>query len=362
MELQPATVLHGLGQLPRIERVAISPTGPGEILVRIMASGVCHTDLGYVQYARATPVVLGHEGAGIVEAVGEGVDKPQVGDHVVINWQPKCGTCRHCVAGRRQFCENIQGTAAARVHLDGRPLAVMLNAGTFCPYVVVPAQGAVPIRRDMPFEKAALLGCAVATGLGAALHSAKVAVGDDVVVIGCGGVGLNTVQGARLANAGRIVAVDRDPEKLALAQSVGATHTIDSSKSQMQDEVAKLTGGRGADHVFELVGRPELMAEGLDLLARGGRLTLVGAAGREDEFTFRPRGFMSKQQSICGCIYGDIMPERDLPLFAEWYHDGRLELDALHTQTIALADVPALFEPGYRTRGIRTVVSLADLS
>jgi len=361
MELQPAIVLHGLGQLPRIERVTVGLPGPGEVRVRIMASGVCHTDLGYVQYARSTPVVLGHEGAGLVEAVGEGVDRLQVGDHVVINWQAKCGTCRHCVAGRRQFCENIQGTAAARVHLDGRPLAVMLNAGTFCPYVVVPAQGAVPIRRDMPFEKAALLGCAVATGLGAALHSAKVQGSDDVVVIGCGGVGLNTVQGARLANARRIIAVDRDPEKLELAQKLGATHAIDSSRSRMQAEVAKLTGGRGADHVFELVGRPELMAEGLGMLARGGRLTLVGAAGREDEFTFRPRSFMSRQQTVCGCIYGDIMPERDLPLFAEWYHDGRLELDALHSETIGLSDVPALFDPAHRPKGIRTVVSLADL-
>jgi len=359
---QPALVLSALGQMPRIERVTISPPGRGEVLVRILASGVCHTDLGYVQYARTTPVVLGHEGAGVVAAIGEGVANLAIGDPVAINWQAKCGTCRNCVSGRRQFCEGVLGTSEPRVHLDGKPLAVMLNAGTFCPYAVVPASGAVRIRNDMPFAVAALLGCAVATGVGAALFSAKVQPGDDVVVLGCGGVGLNTLQGARLANARTIVAVDRDADKLALAGRLGATHLVDSSKQAVLDTVMEATAGRGADHVFELVGRPDLMVEGLGLLARGGRLTLVGAAGREDEMAFKPRGFMSRQQTICGCIYGDVMPERDLPLLADWYKDGRLELDALHTDTIGLADLPALFEPGYRQKGIRTVVSLEEFA
>ncbi|MBB3929819.1 S-(hydroxymethyl)glutathione dehydrogenase/alcohol dehydrogenase [Kaistia hirudinis] len=361
-EDQPALVLHALGETPRIERVSISPPGRGEVLVRIMASGVCHTDIGYVQYARTTPVVLGHEGAGVVAALGEGVSHVAIGDHVAINWQAKCGVCRNCVSGRRQFCEGVLGTSEPRVHLDGKPLAVMLNAGTFCPYAVVPASGAVPIRKDMPFAVAALLGCAVATGVGAAMFSAKVQAGDDVVIIGCGGVGLNTLQGARLANARVIVAVDRDPEKLALAARLGATHVVDSAKEPVFDAVMQATDGRGADHVFELVGRTDLMVEGLGLLARGGRLTLVGAAGRQDEMTFKPRGFMSKQQTICGCIYGDVQPERDLPLLADWYADGRLELDALHTDTIELKDLPAMFEPGYRPHGIRTVVSLEGLA
>lgn len=362
IEDQPALVLRALGAMPRIERVTISPPGRGEVLVRIKASGLCHTDLGYVHYARTTPVVLGHEGSGVVAALGDGVDHVAVGDPVAINWQAKCGTCRNCVSGRRQFCEGILGTSAPRIHSNGEPLAVMLNAGTFCPYVVVPASGAVPIRRGIPFEIAALLGCGVATGVGAALFSAKVQPGDDVVVIGCGGVGLNTVQGARLANARTIIAVDRDAEKLALAGRLGARVLVDSSSQSVHDAVTKATGGRGADHVFELVGRTDLMVEGLGLLARGGRLTLVGAAGREDEMTFKPRGFMSKQQTICGCIYGDVQPERDLPLLADWYADGRLELDALHTATIGLEELPALFEPGYRQTGIRTVVSLEGLA
>ncbi|MCX5515414.1 alcohol dehydrogenase [Kaistia algarum] len=362
LEDQPALVLHALGQTPRIERVTISPPGPGEVLVRILASGVCHTDIGSVQYARTTPVILGHEGAGIVAALGEGVAHLAIGDHVAINWQAKCGTCRNCVSGRRQFCEGILGTSEPRVHLEGKPLAVLLNAGTFCPYVVVPASGAVPIRNDMPFAVAALLGCAVATGVGAAMFSAKVQPGDDVVVIGCGGVGLNTVQGARLANARAIIAVDRDPEKLALARRLGATHAVDSTAETVLDAVMKVTSDRGVDHAFELVGRTDLMVEALGLLARGGRLTLVGAAGREDEMAFKPRGFMSKQQTICGCIYGDVQPERDLPMLADWYADGRLELDALHTSTIGINDLPALFEPGYRQTGIRTVVSFEEFA
>lgn len=362
LEDQPALVLHALGQTPRIERVTISPPGRGEVLVRILASGVCHTDIGSVHYARTTPVVLGHEGAGIVAALGEGVAHLAIGDHVAINWQAKCGTCRNCVSGRRQFCEAILGTSEPRVHLNGEPLAVLLNAGTFCPYAVVPASGAVPIRRDMPFAVAALLGCAVATGVGAAMFSAKVQSGDDVVVIGCGGVGLNTVQGARLANARRIIAVDRDPEKLALARQLGATHAVDSTTETVLDAVMKATSGRGVDHAFELVGRTDLMVEALGLLARGGRLTLVGAAGRQDEMIFKPRGFMSKQQTICGCIYGDVQPERDLPMLADWYADGRLELGALHTNTIGLNDLPALFEPGYRQTGIRTVVSFEEFA
>lgn len=209
-----------------LTRVTVAAPGPGEVRVRMRASGLCQTDLMAVRDARVTPVLLGHEGAGVVKSTGEGVSHVRPGDHVVINWQVKCGLCRRCLAGRADLCENIQCTRAPRVHWNGTPLPVLLNAGTLCPMVVVPAMGAVPLRQDMPFHLAALLGCAVATGVGAVLHTARVAAGDDVLVIGAGGVGLNVIQGAALAIAGRIIAVDNNPARLAAALRCGATHTI----------------------------------------------------------------------------------------------------------------------------------------
>lgn len=357
MEL-PGIVLERLGQVPTLETIQMDEPGPGEVLVRILASGVCHTDLGYMQYARACPVLLGHEGAGVVERTGAGVTSVRPGDHVVINWQPKCGKCRNCLSGRRDLCEDIHGTRAPRLSWRGAPLHVMLNAGTFCPLAIVPENGAIPIRKDMPLEKAALLGCAVATGVGAALYTAAVRPGDSVVVVGTGGVGLNVIQGARMAGASPIIAVDRLEPRLALAEALGATQCINSAQTGPVEAVLAQTGGRGADYVFEVTGNPSLMAAGIEMLARGGALVLVGAAGREESLSFKPRRFMSMQQRLLSCIYGNIRPELDLPLFADWYMQGRLYLDALHTQTLALEDVPAFFADPARRSGIRSVVRL----
>jgi S-(hydroxymethyl)glutathione dehydrogenase/alcohol dehydrogenase len=351
----PAVVLEALGQLPRLETVTVHNPGPDEVAVRMAASGICHTDIGYMQYARACPVLLGHEGAGVVEQVGANVTHLQPGDHVVINWQVKCNRCRWCLSGRQDLCENVQGTAAPRFFWRDEPLNIMLNAGTFCPVAIVPAMGAIPIRRDMPLEKAALLGCAVATGVGAVLYTARVQPGENVVVIGAGGVGLNIIQGARLANAGFIIAIDLNDENLGRAASVfGATHTLNSRETDPAAAVREITGGRGVEHVFEVVGLPVLMQQGINMLARGGTLTLVGAAEREAQFSFHPRRFMSMQQTIKGCIYGSIRPAVDLPMFADWYMDGRLRLDDLHTATINLEDVPAVFAGG--SGGIRTII------
>jgi S-(hydroxymethyl)glutathione dehydrogenase / alcohol dehydrogenase len=360
VNLYPALVLAALGQVPTIEMVSVSPPGANEVLVRIMAAGVCHTDLAAVRDARVCPVVLGHEGAGVVEAVGDEVVSPRPGDHVVINWQPKCGRCRHCLNGRRDLCEDVRGTSAPRVALRGQPLAVMLNVGCFCPYVVVPAQGAVAVRRDISFEKAALLGCSVATGVGAVLYTARVAPRETVVIIGAGGVGLNVVQGARLSGASQVIAIDRDEQRLVVASQIGATRCVNSDAVDPVAAVRELTGGRGADHVFEVVGRPELMAAGIDMLARGGSLTLVGAAGRDEVLSMRPRSFMSKQQRVQGCIYGNVTPERDLPMFADWYMDGRLQLDLLGTHAVPLMDVPKLFAPNYDHGGLRAIVAMGS--
>ncbi|MGL4651385.1 MAG: zinc-binding dehydrogenase, partial [Caldilineaceae bacterium] len=251
------------------------------------------------------------------------------------------------------------GTDAPRVHLQGAPLTVMLSAGVFCQLAVLPAGGAVPIDPRLPLEQAALLGCAVATGVGAALYTAQVQPGDDVVVIGCGGVGLNIVQGARLALARRILAADVDVERLSLARRLGATHAVQSNMQDLAAMVTQFTDGRGADHVFEVVGQPRLMQQGISLLARGGTLTLVGAAERTAELAFAPRAFMSRQQRILGCIYGNVLPERDLPALADWALDGRLHLAPLHTSSVRLDELPAIFAAfadGRPPAGIRTVV------
>lgn len=350
-------ILQKLGELPILDDLTIEQPARGEVLIRVLASGICHTDISYMRDARTTPVLLGHEGAGIVEAVGEDVTRIHVGDHVVVNWQAKCNRCRHCVSGRQDLCEAIQGTRSPRVHWRGQPLAVMLNAGTFCEYVVVPEGGAIPIRKDIPFEKAAMLGCAVATGVGAAMYTASVTYGDTVVVIGAGGVGLSVVQGARIAGASVIIVIDLDDQKLELAQRYGATHTLNGAADTLSG-VRQITDGRGVDHVFEVVGIPELMLRGIEMLARGGSLTLVGAAARDAILPFAPRRFMSQQQSIRGCIYGNVHPERDLPLFADWYMAGNLLLDEMHTTTLTLADVPEVFASLHVNRGIRPIVLL----
>jgi S-(hydroxymethyl)glutathione dehydrogenase / alcohol dehydrogenase len=354
-------VLAALGHNPTLEDVVVELPGPGEVRVRIVASGICHTDLDATRDARVCPVLLGHEGAGVVESVGEGVERPKLGDHVVINWQVKCGQCRRCLAGRPDLCENIQGTAAPRVYWRAGPLNVLLNAGTFCPYVTVPAAGAVPIRRDMPLNRAALLGCAVATGMGAVFYTAKVQASESVAVFGAGGVGLNVIQAAKIAGASVIIAIDVDDDRLAHAAMLGATHVLNNKIDDPVTMVRKMTAGRGVEHAFEVVGKHALMTQGVEMLARGGILTLVGAAPRDALMSFHPRKFMSQQQTIQGCIYGNIDPQRDLPRFADWYMDGSLQLDQLETATVRLEDVPQIFANPEPQHGIRTIIEFHHL-
>lgn len=356
----PAIVLARHGHLPEYTKVQIDEPGPREVCVRMVASGICHTDLAAVRDARMCPVLLGHEGAGIVEQVGAQVTQVRAGEHVVINWQPKCRRCRRCLAGRQDLCENIQGTDGPRVHWHGSPLAVLLQAGTFCPYVIVPEQGAVPLRADVPLELAALLGCAVATGIGAALFTARVQPAEDVVVIGTGGVGLHVVRGAALAQARRVIAIDISSAHLELASKYGATDTLNAREVHAVAAVKELTGGRGVEHVFEVVGSPERMLEGIEMLSRGGVLTLVGAAARDATLPFFPRRFMSQQQTIQGCIYGNIQPELHLSMFADWLSKGTLPLAELPLEYIRLEDIPAVFARRESGQALRTIVRFKE--
>jgi S-(hydroxymethyl)glutathione dehydrogenase/alcohol dehydrogenase len=347
-------VLPALGEVPILAELEFLPPGPGEIRARVLAAGLCHTDLAARRDARSTPLVLGHEGVGVVESVGSGVDGLTVGDRVLFVWKVPCGTCRRCAQARPQLCLSPRSTAEPRVRWRGAPIDLLLDTGCFASHVVLPAGGAVPIPRGLSPERAALVGCAVATGVGAALWTARVEPGDDVAVWGAGGVGLNVVAGAALAAARVVIAIDPDPERRRAATDCGATHV--AGPGQARGEIAKATDGRGVDHAFEVVGEPAVMADAIDALAVGGQLVLVGAAAREALLSFAPRRFMSRQQRIAGCIYGSLRPSADLPLLLAWCRDGVLPLDRLDGARISLDALPAAF--ARPPAGIRTVVTI----
>lgn len=318
-----------------IEEVRVDPPGPGEVRVAIRATGLCHSDLTASRDAPIFPVVLGHEEAGVVDEVGTGVEGLAPGTSVVISFRVPCGRCLNCLRGREPWCEHPRGTAEPRVHRlrDGAPVVPFLRVGSFCPYVVVPATGAIPIDPALSFEHAALLGCGIATGVGAALFDAKVEPGMDVAVFGLGGVGLNVVQGAALALAREVIAVDLLPEKLEPARSLSATRTLQGDADTVE-RVLKLTGGRGVDVSFEVMGHPEVMAQALGMLAPGGTLMVLGAASREALLSFAPRRFMSRQQTIRGDSLGACRPPEHYPLFARWALDGRLQVAPLISRTL----------------------------
>jgi S-(hydroxymethyl)glutathione dehydrogenase/alcohol dehydrogenase len=259
--------------------------------------------------------------------------------------------------GRQPLCESVLRTAAPRVHrTNGEPLHVLLNAGTFCPYAVIPENAAVRVPPETPLDKAALIGCGVATGVGAALNTAGVKAGESAAIFGTGGVGLNVVQGARLAHAAQIIALDLSDRKLLHARDFGATHTVNPANTDPVNSVLELTAGRGVDHAFDVVGHPAIMEQALQTLAQGGVLTLVGNAARDATFAFHPRALLAKQQSIRGCVYGSCRPPLDFPLFVDWYNSGLLKLDELLSATITLDDLPAEFTNQPEPESIRRVV------
>jgi S-(hydroxymethyl)glutathione dehydrogenase/alcohol dehydrogenase len=311
-------------------------------------AGLCHTDLSNVRDARTTPLLLGHEGAGVVESVGDGVDHLEPGMPVLVCWKVPCGSCRQCSAGRQHLCERVQELSEPRFFWNDEPLPPLLNAGCFSELIVVPAAAAIPLDGGLPLEQAALVGCAVATGVGAVLKTAQVEAGARVGVWGVGGVGLNVVSAARLAEAATIVAIDPDPERRELALARGAT---DAVSPQAATGVAV-----DLDYAFEVVGEPEVMKTALSALGLGGTLVLIGAAARDAVLPFHPRAFMSKQQRIVGCIYGSLHPHTDLPELLTWCADGRLPLEDLVGRRISLDELPAAFvEPS--ADGVRTIVT-----
>ncbi|MFP5377004.1 MAG: zinc-binding dehydrogenase [Acidimicrobiia bacterium] len=346
-----AAVLTAVGHpLEMRADVEVDDPHPGEVLVRLAASGVCHTDLSARdgRMIMPTPVVLGHEGAGVVEAVGEGVTRVAAGDGVLVSWVPQCGRCYLCARDQGHLCERAVVTMATGGLLDGTtrlrsagaPLHQMAAAGTFAELAVVPESGVVPLPGDLDLTAASLLGCSVMTGVGAALNTARIRPGDTVAVVGCGGVGLNVVQGARIAGAGEIVAVDTNPAKLRAAAAFGATGAVDASATDAVSAVMALTGQRGADVVFEAVGAARTIDQAVTMTRRGGQAVLVGIPAMDVTLAVPAFvGLVLAGKTITGCWYGSANVHADVPRLVGLYRSGQLLLDELVSRTIALDEV-----------------------
>ena len=356
-----AAVLHEFGRPLAVEELELDPPKAGEVGVRMVASGVCHSDLHVAQGIHPTslPVVLGHEGAGVVEEVGSGVAGLRPGDHVLLTWLPYCGHCRQCIRGRPNICENTAWYDATmedgtcRFHRDGQPVH-HYNTSSFAERSVVPARTAVKVDPSLPLSELALMGCAVMTGVGAVLNTARVRPGDSVAVVGCGGVGLNVVQGARIAGATTIVAVDVVSAKLELARELGATAVVDASGADPLGAVRELVPG-GVDHAFEALGRPETIATTLELTCRGGQALLIGMAPPDARVGLDALTMTLEERCVRGSWYGSCVPLRDLPLLVELYRDGRLVLEPLIT-TCRLDDVNDAFQRMQAGETARSVI------
>jgi len=332
----------------RIETVTLAPPKAGEVLVKVAASGICHSDWHVVEGATRypMPIIAGHEGAGIVEAVGDGVTQLKSGAPVTLSWRPACGECFYCQHNQVNLCETYTPALRAGLQLDGtsrlswqgQRVHIFSGLGCFAEYVVVPQQSCVPIRADMPLEVAALVGCAVATGLGAAMYTAAVRPGESVAVYGAGGVGLNIIQGARLCGADPIIAVDTQQAKMDIAREFGASHSLMSDEHTV-DAIRRLTGGRGADHVFESVGLPKLQELALDALRPGGTLTLVGLSPMGTGTNLPGAIITRSEKTIRGSYYGTVNPRRDFARFIDLYLANKLKLDELVTRRYRLDEI-----------------------
>ncbi|MGV4984907.1 Zn-dependent alcohol dehydrogenase [Streptomyces sp. NRAIS4] len=354
-----AAVLPAIGAPLEITGIDLPDPGPGQVRVRLAAAGVCHSDLSLTNGTMRVPVpaVLGHEGAGTVVAVGEGVTHIAEGDPVVLNWAPSCGRCHACALGEVWLCANAMngaGDVYART-TDGADLHPGLNVAAFAEETVVAASCVLPLPEGVPLVDAALLGCAVLTGYGAVHHSAKVRQGETVAVFGAGGVGLATLQSARIAGASRIIAVDVSPEKEELARAAGATDFVLAAENTPR-EIRSLTGKQGVDVSVECVGRAVSIRAAWESTRRGGRTTVVGIGGKDQEVTFNALELFHWGRTLSGCVYGNTDPARDLPVLAEHVRQGRLDLSALVTERIALEGIPAAFENMLAGKGGRALV------
>jgi len=360
-----AAVLREVAKPLTIGRVEIGALKPRDVLIRLGASGLCHTDLevmlGSLQLP--LPIVLGHEGAGVVEAVGGEVTLVRPGDHVVCSWSPNCGHCFYCDQGQPILCEAVVAAAASghlpdgqsRLRVSGEKLHHFSVVSSHAEYCVVPEAGAVPVPRELPFDRACLIGCGVMTGVGAVVRCARVSPGSSVVVVGCGAVGLNVLQGARFANARTIIAVDISDRHLAMAPGFGATQTIHAAREDVTAAVRALTGGRGADYAFEAAGNEASLQQALEAARPGATVVILGKTSVNAKVSLRFGSLMGEKR-IVRSSYGGARPRVDFPRIARAYLAGQLRLDELITQRLALGDINAGFEGMQRGEVTRAVV------
>ena len=359
----PLTARGGIARMPgapvSIEEFTIDDPGPNEALVRILASGVCHTDLGVkngVYGSSGFPFLLGHEGAGVIEAVGPGVGQDRVGEHVILAWRAPCGECRFCRAGQPNLCAASLNAEKRMRTLDGELLNPVLGIGTFCTHTLVHAKQAVPVDSTLPKPQMSLIGCGVMTGVGAALYTAGVKPGTSVAVFGCGGVGDSVIMGAKLAGATTIIAVDIDPQKLEWAKRFGATHMVNASEGDPVERVKALTGGNGVNYSFEAVGLAQTLEQALWSRDLAGTCVFIGVPGPGPKLEIELQQLFDRGGSLRPSWYGDCLPTRDFPLLAAWYQQGELNLDDVVSRLIPLEEAEEAFEAMKRGETLRSVI------
>jgi len=361
-----AAVLYEAGKRFDVREVDVAPPRAGEVLVRMAAGGVCHSDLHVMtgHLSAPLPAILGHEGAGVVAEVGAGVTSVRPGDHVIPLWRVSCGECEHCTGGRPALCAaglEIRRTGrlldgTSRFSADGQELKHFNGVSTFSAYSVIPERSVLKIPDDLPLDRAALLGCGVITGVGAVFNCARVRPGSSVAVVGTGGVGLNVVQGAALAGAERIIAIDLLVRKLEFARQFGATHTVNASAGDPVAAVRELTGGRGVDYAFEVVGLPKTMRQAYDCLAKRGLAVIVGVAPVTAEIPVPVMSLVFEERAIAGSIYGSSRPRHDIPKLIDLYRAGKLKLDELLTRRYPFAEINEAYDALERGEVARSVV------
>jgi S-(hydroxymethyl)glutathione dehydrogenase/alcohol dehydrogenase len=360
-----AAVLRQQGAPLTIEPLEIDAPESGEVLVEVKAAGVCHSDLHVARgdWSMPLPLVLGHEGAGVVRAIGPGVTTVKPGDLVVFCWAPACGACPPCRAGLAVVCDRLEKTTyrnqlpggGTRLHSGQERVGAFLGTACFADYAVVAEAAAIPVPRDLPFDVLAMLGCAVVTGVGAVVNAARVPPGARVAVIGAGGVGLNVVQGAALAGCQQIIAVDQQAAPLALARTFGATDIVEAPPSASQ-AVRQLTGGRGADCVFDTVGSPATVVDAVAAARKGGAIVVTGLAPYNAVASLPMFPFVMQEKRLIGSVYGSGQPARDIPRLASLYQEGRLKLRELVSRRYSLGGINEAFSALAGAAGARGVI------
>ncbi len=346
------------GEPVSLETIIIPDPGPGEAVVKIQACGVCHTDLHYREGGinDEFPFLLGHEAAGIVESIGEGVTHVAPGDYVILNWRAVCGECRACKRGEQQYCFDTHNAAQKMTLQDGTELSAALGIGAFCDKTLVHSGQCTKVDPGAPATAAGLLGCGVMAGLGAAMNTGGVSRGQSVAVFGCGGVGDAAIAGAKLVGASKIIAVDIDDRKLEWAKGFGATHTCNSKTTDPVEYIRSVTDGNGADVCIEAIGHPEVYKQAFNARDLAGTVVLVGVPNPEMKIELPFIDVFGRGGALKASWYGDCLPERDFPMLIDLYLQGRLDLDGFVSETIGIGDVEAAFHKMEAGDVLRSVV------